>query len=83
VIYPENIAEMLQILEKETVEDAVDFLNEWIPKDQPIAAIRYETVAVPQQKSPETQEVIDIVYARVRHITDRNRFSETKWGSSR
>lgn len=76
VIYPENIAEMLQILEKETVEDAVDFLNEWIPKDQPIAAIRYETVAVPQQTSPETQEVIDIVYARVRHITDRNRFSE-------
>ena len=76
VIYPENIAEMLQILEKETVEDAVDFLNEWIPKDQPIAAIRYETVAVPQQKSPETQAVIDVVYARVRHITDRNRFSE-------
>ncbi len=83
VIYPENIAEMLQILEKKTIEDAVDFLNEWVPKDQIIAAIRYETVAVPQQKSPETQEVIDIVYARVRHITDRNRFSETKWGSSR
>ena len=76
VIYPENIPEMLQILERATVEDAVDFLNEWVPKGQLITAIRYETVAVPQQKSPEAQAVINLIYARVRNITDRNRFSE-------
>ena len=73
VIYPESVPEMLKMLEKTTLEEAIEFLNEWAPSGKIMAAIRHETISFPKDWSQESYENMRDIKESFKHITNRNR----------